>query len=168
MTVVGRRCERHFEDGTAVLLEVTGFLPRLEAWTYTPPRIDEDPIHPDLDERERPAMFSGMDVTKCTVAHIDPTGEVAYHHASLNRSVHSDHGDGARWSTSCMARHATGVRVPYSDDREVRADHHRGDYDMLWDSSQDGPVTIDDLCERACEAVHDWYIEGKRPHGGPP
>lgn len=164
-SIIGETMTRTYESRThgssAISVEVIDFNPCLESWQYDPPYIDTDPIHPDKDEVERPARFSGQDVTKATVRLEAEDGTLYYRHASLNRTVRTpyEQDDDADWKTSCMIKSKNGIRIgrngrenrsPQSGrriaeappERPNRPDLHKNDYDMLWDWSVPEPVTL--------------------------
>jgi len=146
-SIIGETMTRTYSSPThgasAISVEVIEFNPCLESWRYDPPYIDTDPIHPEKEEVERPARFSGQDVTKATVRLEAEDGTLYYRHASLNRTVRTPYelDDDADWKTSCMIKSQNGVRIGRNG-RDNRPDLHKNDYDMLWDWSVPEPVTL--------------------------
>lgn len=138
-------CSTEYGKST-ITIEVIGFNPCLDSWKYDPPYIDNDPIHPDLEEREMPAFFRGKDLTTVTITLEAENGSKHRRHASISRIVHQamrPRGT-AKWESSCMIRHKNGIRIGRNG-KDNRHDIHRSKWDMLWDWSTDNPLILDEL-----------------------
>jgi len=142
--------------GYSVLtVEAIDFMPMMDSWMYRPPYVDDDPIHPDMDEREMPASWYGQDCTKCNVILTDEFGNERYRHASLVRAIRPEMWDKREvtWRTSCMVKHQQGITIRTTGESNQKR-QHRSEWDMMWELAGPGPISLEDNLDRLLEECH--------------
>lgn len=76
------------EYGTVTFhADVYQIFPRLPLWDYFPSYIDEDPIHPDKDQVERPPEYHGHDCMKITLHLVTEDGVQESRDVSISRGI---------------------------------------------------------------------------------